>query len=498
MSLSSDSFGGDTAWIAPWTANVLAQVQNGTNPYDVILPTLTGVFYPSVQKGFRPQLWTLLGLFVVSALVILFGIILRISQGRFWLIHRVDSTVLIPNISLSYSVCALAYAAVGMVSIVDAVNISKGGDYPTHYVGLQGVWPAVLWLGMYSEIWATFAAYYIRRWGAFYEESRTKTAVATVLPFILPVIAIAPPAVFFTFGAQNFNSAIREFSSLRSTLVSYQQEWTPAAGLDVLNLATIIPPVAEMAAKVVDYGVWCRRGFLYSAVILLVTLFIYMLGAYLEISHLRKNASKLRRQAALSPTMRRNAPMSPVMDRKVADNLDEEWFAGVRRQASLLEWAARNRTWTAALISLMLLESSALALWYGLAPLNIRASSVQFQTIILVACYMNGILSTLVSLLILFRSLDGSNPAARRLQALFPWLPLPPAVGLRGQETTLAQKTAELRSTVYNAEKAKEESSGGLQLPQSPTPLWGSPLMVQLEMEEKEATYSSSSSSDQR
>lgn len=33
MSLSSDSFGGDTAWIAPWTANVLAQVQNGTNPY---------------------------------------------------------------------------------------------------------------------------------------------------------------------------------------------------------------------------------------------------------------------------------------------------------------------------------------------------------------------------------------------------------------------------------------------------------------------------------
>lgn len=110
---------------------------------------------------------------------------------------------------------------------------------------------------------------------------------------------------------------------------------------------------------------------------------------------------------------------------------------------------------------------------------------------------MNGILSTLVSLLILFRSLDGSNPAACRLQALFPWLPLPPAVGLRGQETTLAQKTAEMRSTVYNAEKTKEvESSGGLQLPQSPTALWGSPLHVQLEMEE--VVYSSSSSSSEQ
>lgn len=109
---------------------------------------------------------------------------------------------------------------------------------------------------------------------------------------------------------------------------------------------------------------------------------------------------------------------------------------------------------------------------------------------------MNGILSTLVSLLILFRSLDGSNPAARRLQSLFPWLPLPPAVGLRGQETTFAQKTAEMRSTVYNAERAKEEeSNGGLQVPETPTPLWGSPLMVQLETEEKEVTYNSSSSS---
>ena len=56
-------------------------------------------------------------------------------------------------------------------------------------------------------------------------------------------------------------------------------------------------------------------------------------------------------------------------------------------------------------------------------------------------CWLNGILSTLVSLLLLFRTLDGSNAWARQLHKIAPWLPLPPAVGLRGQETTTQQKT---------------------------------------------------------
>lgn len=113
---------------------------------------------------------------------------------------------------------------------------------------------------------------------------------------------------------------------------------------------------------------------------------------------------------------------------------------------------------------------------------------------------MNGILSTLVSLLILFRSLDGSNPSARALQAALPWLPLPPAVGLRGQETTLAQKTVELCSSAFNGGEKEEEANGGgkglgLQVPSASTPRWGSPLMVQLEMMEKEVEELSSGSS---
>lgn len=149
-------------------------------------------------------------------------------------------------------------------------------------------------------------------------------------------------------------------------------------------VTSIITPVAKLAQSFVDYSFWGRRGFMYEAVVLLVTFFAYTAGACLEIGHLRRQASKLRRQAALSPTMRR--PMSPdPVNRKVADQLDEEWFAGVRRQASLLEWAARNRTWTAALIAIMLLESAALALWYGLAPPSITNNATSFQTQILVA-----------------------------------------------------------------------------------------------------------------
>lgn len=105
---------------------------------------------------------------------------------------------------------------------------------------------------------------------------------------------------------------------------------------------------------------------------------------------------------------------------------------------------------------------------------------------------MNGILSTIVSLLILFRSLDGSNASARRLQNLLPWLPLPPAVGLRNETT---QQKTDMRSTTFgDSEKGGYGAKGGLQVA-SPTPQWGtlgsvtpSPLMMQLEMDSRSSS----------
>lgn len=161
---------------------------------------------------------------------------------------------------------------------------------------------------MYSEIWATYAAAYIRRFGAFFEESRVKTALATILPFILPVVAVAPAAALFTLGAHYFNSAIREFSSLRHTLIALQAAWVPADGLDVINLTTIIPAVSTMAAQVVDYGIWCRRAYLYTATVLLVTLFVRFRIASPEVTRLSDlglaHAHALRRSTCLEPISR--------------------------------------------------------------------------------------------------------------------------------------------------------------------------------------------------
>lgn len=74
-----------------------------------------------------------------------------------------------------------------------------------------------------------------------------------------------------------------------------------------------------------------------------------------------------------------------------------------------------------------------------------------FSPLLASQCYMNGVLSTFVSLLILFRSLDGSSALVQRVQEILPWLPLPPAVSLRGNEATLVQKPSPV-------DKEKEES----------------------------------------
>lgn len=46
-----------------------------------------------------------------SIIIVLASLVLRLQQGRFWLFHRVDKTIVIPNISTIYGICALAYAA---------------------------------------------------------------------------------------------------------------------------------------------------------------------------------------------------------------------------------------------------------------------------------------------------------------------------------------------------------------------------------------------------
>lgn len=122
--------GVDTDWLVPWADKFLGHVEPGQNPWSeslpspqnplkctltpattaLVIPMLDAVFYPSVDKAFRPQLWFLLSIFILSALIILAGLALRLAHGKMWIVHRIDGLVVIPNISICYGLCALAYA----------------------------------------------------------------------------------------------------------------------------------------------------------------------------------------------------------------------------------------------------------------------------------------------------------------------------------------------------------------------------------------------------
>ncbi|KAK4056600.1 hypothetical protein OIO90_002448 [Microbotryomycetes sp. JL221] len=450
-------FTGENAWIAPWAQVVLSRIKPGQNPWIVIMQALKDPFYPEVSSSFIPQLWFLLGLFIFISLVVLSGLILRLVQGRFWLLHRIDRTVLIPNISVWFGICALVYTGLGMAVIISAIQIVKGAEYPRCFLALQIVWPAVLWIGIYAEIWATFAAWYIRKFGAHFKESRFKSCVAAVLPLAFPMIAVVPCAVTFTLGAKHFNKSISLYSAVQKQLVGFKNAWTPALGLDIGKLVPILSPVQKLGSSMLSYKHWTQIAFSYAAAMMLVTMITYVIGASLEITHLRRLARSIESKVAASPIARQQARManlrSPqlgglISEKQATTNVvesspaDTEWLTASQKQVMLLLWAAQNRTQTALLITIMLVANSAMLFWYAFAPLEITANSAQFQTIIIVSCWLNGVLSALVSLLLLFRSLDGGNLLARKLQQLGPWLPLPPAIGIRaGQDTTIQQKT---------------------------------------------------------
>ncbi|GAA5823636.1 hypothetical protein JCM11251_000705 [Rhodosporidiobolus azoricus] len=445
-----------TAWITPWVTGVLDDVQAGENPYSKAIEVIQGVYYPEVVSGFKAQLWFLLGLFAFSILIILLGLALRLRQGRFWLLHRIDSTIVIPNISTIYGICALAYAALGILTVVTAVRIADHRKFPSYWVGLQAGWIGPLWTGIYCEAWAVLCAWYIRKKGAFYKESKFKTFVAVTLPFFLPLLAWVPPVVLFYKTANYFNHGYRTSLVMIDRLEGLQATWSPTQGLDFAQLLSFFPLGADFGGAFVDYYRFARAGYIYVSVTLAVTFVVYIIGATLEIAHLNQTIHKLREQAKLTPRARPGAtfPETPALNAQLDEQLEDEMYAGQRRQWTLLEWARNNRIYSAFAIGLMLLVNCALAAWLGATPINIQTNSAQFQGEILVACWLNGILSTVVSLLILFRSLDGSSSTVSTLRHYLPFLPLPPAISRT--HPSMATQTANPKGTTGLASKFDE------------------------------------------
>ena len=161
----------------------------------------------------------------------------------------------------------------------------------------------------------------------------------------------------------------------------------------------------------------------------------YAIGASLEIAHLTRTIHMLRSQVRADP--RAAKP-------DVSPQLDDEFFEGTKRQAKLLTWARNNRLYSAIAISCMLAVNAGLTFWLGVTPLSITSNSAQFQVEILVACWLNGTLSTVVAILILFRSLDGGSHTVFILRRALPFLPFPPEISLTdpSRATTRDWKTS--------------------------------------------------------
>ncbi|GAA5960967.1 hypothetical protein JCM10213_005908 [Rhodosporidiobolus nylandii] len=70
-----------------------------------------------------------------------------------------------------------------------------------------------------------------------------------------------------------------------------------------------------------------------------------------------------------------------------------------------------------------------MAIWKASTPLDLRFATGQWSVEVIVSCWLNGILSTLVALLLLFRSLDAASSALlSTLRNALPFLPFPPPV----------------------------------------------------------------------
>ncbi|GAA5960971.1 hypothetical protein JCM10213_005909 [Rhodosporidiobolus nylandii] len=285
------------SWIASDYAAILEQVKAGQSPYTLILEIVQKLYHPSVPWSFRTQLGIANGLFAISIIVTLAGLAVRIFTSRFWLFSALDRTIILPNSSVVYGVCSLAYCALGMCIVVGSVDVSKNKDWPPWLQGARMAWVAPLFTACFAEAWATCCSWYIRKKGAFYKQSPLKTLIARTLPFLLLAAAWTPPTILFYLAAHNFNGSFRVALSINANLQQWQAEWEPSDGLQIDKLALLFQPGSDLGNALVAYSKQSRIGYGYCAGVLVLTFVIYITGAVLEISHLPSVVNQLQRQA---------------------------------------------------------------------------------------------------------------------------------------------------------------------------------------------------------
>ncbi|GAA6031079.1 hypothetical protein JCM8097_003994 [Rhodosporidiobolus ruineniae] len=401
-----DDISSGAGWIAPYYAALLDKVHRGESPYLFMIDILEGLYTPSVPRGFRTQLAVVNGLFGLSIITLVAGLLVRVLTGRFWLFHRVDRVVILPNTSTLYSICSLAYTAMSMVMVVSAIRLAQNDPVPRYYIGIRAAWIAPLWSGIYCE--------YIRRNSPSYQDSRYMTALALLLPGLVLLVAFVPPTYFFLLAAVNFNSSYRTAASTIWLLEGWQADWTPQDGFDIAKLVELLQPGAKLATHLSDYSTYNRLGCAFCAAVLRSTFCVYIFGAWSDLNHLTSTISQLRpatklvnphrsrsssatflstpsRSSSIRSKLAYVVAFSPSLDVPTSSNdtasspvafpfrqSDPRLFPPVcsadaeptQQPWTLLVWVRQNRIWSVTCITAMLLVNAAVELWQALTPIS--------------------------------------------------------------------------------------------------------------------------------
>ncbi|SDA01298.1 BZ3500_MvSof-1268-A1-R1_Chr10-1g02567 [Microbotryum saponariae] len=427
------------------------------NPYPIAIASVEKGLYLRVSVAVVNQFRFLIALFTVSLAFVLLGFVLRLFQGRFWLYYRIDSRVTIPNILVHYSIWAVCFIALSIFGLDTTIKCASGTRTPGWYISLQGILPLALFLGQYSEVWATAAGYAIRRYGVHNGDPPLVSLAFTFLPALCPLVILVPSIATFVLAAQNFAQVGTSGAAVLLSLKISAESWVPGEGLVLSQLEPSLHNLGLMMKAARWHAHYTKIAFAYTGVSLSImfalislplnhfffsNMQLYVMAAIVEVGQLRSQAKHLKSIARVGaePDTDSGAPSSPVgSPREAAHRLNDRPCAQLRAQSELVEWAASNRLLTATLISLTLLVNAAFAFWFATKPISLANNNHRFSTIVLVSAWVNSTLLTLVAILILFRSLDGSNPAAKRMIKILPWMTrlLPPSVGLdRLQDAT--------------------------------------------------------------
>lgn len=175
-----------------------------------------------------------------------------------------------------------------------------------------------------------------------------------------------------------------------------------------------------------------------------------------------------------------------------------------------MEWVRTNRILTTGCIAALLVAEIGLLFWKGFTKQGFEAPSsrklfrsfsciflsnvnspllcppIEFKAEILLAGWLNSLLMTLVSLLILFRSLDGSSPLVDRLRTYLPFVPFPPSLERRnGTSVGSISTNGGPPRHHFNSEKTVV----------SERPIFENKIIIEEEEEQEEAGRAQSSSS---